>query len=368
MSINASVLFAVESAASLFRKGIEIATAVGLPTTSWRTGDPTRTLFRWLSERLSELDVIASSLVKSAFLTSASGDWLTILAEEVYGVPRDQATYASIVVTLNSTGGYFYDFDPGDITVSVALTGKTYRSVTGGTLSAGGTLDLDFVADEAGSDSSVSADEIDTIVTTFLGVEVGGNTAGVGIDQESDDSLKERCRDTLGALSPSGPADAYEAVARNSALTGVSDITRAVTDADHADGTVTVYISGPSGVLPPTSIDAAQAAVDQWATPLGFTATVANSSSVVVNLEAQITGVDIPGDAQDVIEDLFAALLAQVNGGDTIAVSALSSMIHNWLVSQGVGGPGVVIVNPSEALELDISEVPVPGVTTITEV
>jgi hypothetical protein len=118
----------------------------------------------------------------------------------------------------------------------------------GHALSPLGTLTLDFSADEAGSDSNAAAGEIDTLVTTMLGVTCSNDTlAALGIDEESDESLRERCRAKLGMLSPNGPARRYNAVVRD------ADADRRLDDhalAHHRrqhDGRRDVYVAGALG-------------------------------------------------------------------------------------------------------------------------
>src|SRR5690606_21310682 len=113
---------------------------------------------------------------------------------------------------------------------------------------------FDLVADEAGSGSSVGADEIDELVTTFLGVEIASSTAAVGTDEPDPETIREQCRATTGALSPNGPPDAYEFVVRESSLTGVTEITRAKATGDSDTGTGDVIVASASGAVSSGSV------------------------------------------------------------------------------------------------------------------
>src|SRR6185369_1808287 len=88
--------------------GLQIAQALGLVVTSWRTGDPTLSTYDFVSEALENRDARSVELAKAAWLSQATGDWLTVLAEEVFGVIREQATYATPTITLTNTGGGYY--------------------------------------------------------------------------------------------------------------------------------------------------------------------------------------------------------------------------------------------------------------------
>jgi hypothetical protein len=44
-----TALLVVNTAATLYDRGLAIARVLGLPVTSWRTGDPTRSLYKYLA-------------------------------------------------------------------------------------------------------------------------------------------------------------------------------------------------------------------------------------------------------------------------------------------------------------------------------
>lgn len=298
-------LFTAETADKILAKGLQIATSIGLPVTSWRTGDPTRSLYKYLAVKLAQTDITVANLARSAILSvlveyaktdDAARAWLKVVAIEQWGVTVQEATFAAGVLTVTNTGGGYYPVEPNDVTFKNTLTGKTYHNtskprnnlgVTVDAISGGGTFTLDFVADEAGSDSTVAVDEIDEMVTTLLGVVIDSNTAAVGLDEQDPDSVHAQCIDSLGALSPDGPLDVYRYVAKNSKLTGVTNVTRAFS-VDNEDGTVTVYIAGPSGDVSAPTVTAVQTAVDKWATPNCVTATVSSAEGVAVNVTATV--------------------------------------------------------------------------------
>src|SRR5690606_27186702 len=114
------------------------------------------------------------------------------------------------------TGNESHVIEAGDLTFQSSASGKTYRNTEGGTLdTANPTLTLDVLAEEIGADSNAAAGEIDTLVTTLIGVTATNAAAVVGSDEEDDDDLRQRCRDALAALSPNGAAQAYSFIARS---------------------------------------------------------------------------------------------------------------------------------------------------------
>lgn len=371
MTISIWTLIVKETATTLLTKALELAEVVGLPVTSWRDGDPTKTGFQFLADILAAKEDVDTEIIKAGFLSEAEGDWKTVHASEVYGVERDAADYATSTVSLSNTGGGYYDFGVGDVVVKSSLSDKTYHNTSTLTLPAGGTGDIAVAADEAGSGSSAGADEIDTLVTGFLGVTITGSTAAVGTDAQSDSELDTDCQTTLGALSSNGPPDAYEHVALDEDLTGTSVPTRATTVADAVDGTVTLYIAGASGAVAGGVVSAVQDAVETWATPLCVTPTVVSATNVAVAFTATVSGDDVPGTAEADVTSAYGALLKALaisEGSGKVTLASLYTLIYSTLVAKGASNLSVTISAPSADVTLSAGEVAVAGAVSVTEV
>lgn len=367
MTLSVTSLFSVATAAELLSAGLDLATAVGLPVTSWRPGDPTRSLYKFLADSLATWELTASDYVKSGFLSTATGDWLTVLALEVYGATRTEATYATSTLTLTNSGGGYYVMAAGDASFKASSTGKTYHSTSTFTLAGTGTTATVTVeADEAGTDSAAGIDDIDTIVTTMLGVSVTSSTAAVAIDSQEDESLREQCRATLGALSPNGPPDAYEYVARNPDLTGTTEITRASSTEDSSTGVVTVYVASASGTVSAPSVALAQAAIDIYATPLCITATVVSASTYTVPVYATVTANGLPANFATLATAAVNALTSSIDIGGTLACSAYVAVLHDLAVSLGATRVSVVLTLPNATFSLLPSQIAIPGTVVIT--
>lgn len=345
--LSAAVLLVKETADQILAKSLELAAAVGLPVTSWRVGDPTRTQLRTQARKLEQLDAVRLEYARSAFLETAEGAMLTLRAADVYNVAREEETFATPTIVLNNTGGGLYEIDARGLVFSCSATGATYTNqspVTINPLTSGISVLLE--AEQGGSAGSVAADEIDGIVSPPLeGVEITSNTASSGIDAQSDEGVKEQCLASLGALSPDGPADAYEFVARNSELTGVDGITRALASGDSADGTVTIYVGTATAGVAAPELAAIQAAIDQWAQPLCTDATVV--SMTPVNLTATFTITPAAPGAQDAVEAALDAYYAEWDHGDTgglVAKDALAALVRT-VVREATGAvPHTVVV------------------------
>lgn len=373
MTIHISQLFAVNTAAKILSTGLGVAQALGLPVSTWRAGDPTRSLYHYLAEVLAAHDTIVASFIKAGFLSSAieaakedgNLDWLTVLAYELYGVTVPAATYATFQVTLHNAGGGNYPRLAGEITVKSSASGATFHNLDApAPLVAGATVVYTFVADAAGSDSSVAQDEIDELVTTMLGVEIVTNTSGFGQDEPTPDEIGILCNATLGSLSVNGPPDAYAAVCLNAELTGTSEVKRASATGDSTTGLARVFVASASGGVSVEGVQLCQDACEHWATPLCVTPQVASASPIAVNLSAQIQGTAIPEGFQALVAGEYAKYLASLPIGGTVARSAVIAAVHRAIPQ----ATSVNLLAPAADVAPAVGEVAVPGSVTVVEI
>lgn len=354
-----------QTAADFYAAALELAELVGLPVSTWRTGDPTRTMLRADADAFETLDGVQAELAASAFLGTATGAWLTLRAADVYGVTRQEATFATADVTLANAGGGLFELAPGGLIVKNSVTGATFsnqETVTIQPLAASTVVSV--VAQEAGVGGSSGVDEIDTVVSPALtGVSITTSSAAVGADEQSDEDLREQCLSTLGSLSPAGPADAYEYVAGNAELTGVSGVTRRKSDGDNATGTVIVYVATATAALDAPSVAAIQTAIDQWAQPLCTDATVQGGSPVTVPVALNLTP-NRP-EMQDVVESAIAEYFASVDFGGVLAPDAVASAARVAIVAAG-GSVTIVECSAPTLQTLDSDEFPVLGTVTLS--
>jgi phage-related baseplate assembly protein len=282
-------LFSVTTKARVYELALSIASALGLPVTSWRAGDPTRSVYHVLAEEIETRDLTASAYAKSGFLDSAEGEWLTILADQVFNVQREAATAAADACVLKNTEGGVYSWDVGDLVFRSSANGKTYHNTTSGTLSTlNEEIEVGFSADEDGADSSLAEDELDEIVTAMPGVDIISSGSAIANDEEDDPSLRTRCRASTGALSPNGPSDAYRFVATSSDLTGNTETTRVYVDDESTTGDVIVYCAGSDGGVSGTALLAVEAAFARYCTPLCVTVDAQSASEVAVTASVAV--------------------------------------------------------------------------------
>lgn len=343
MTVSLATLLVQETKEAIYSTALGVATALGLPVSTWQAGDPTRSLYHVESEMIATLEAVVVGFVQSGFLDYATGDWLTILADQVYGVTRPTATYASTDVLLTNAGGGVYTIAAGDLTFKNTDSGMTYRNTSGGTLVAkvgatDGELTVSVVADEPGTESNAAAGEIDSLVTTLLGVTCSNAVAAAGTDEQDDATTRIQCRERLGRLSPNGPKEAYNDVARDSALTGTTVVTRVRTYADSDTGDVTVYLAGASGAVTEPDRLLVEDAILEWATPLTITPTVLSVANVVVPITYELwlykscnaTAAEVEDAVEAALTTMFAA---RPIGGDIIAPAVTGSLYRTMIES-----------------------------------
>ena len=96
-----ATLLVSHTKAEIYSFALKVATAVGLPVSSWQPGDPTRSLYHVESEFIADaLEPTVANYIASGFLDYAHGIWLKILAKQVFNVDVPDATYATADVVL----------------------------------------------------------------------------------------------------------------------------------------------------------------------------------------------------------------------------------------------------------------------------
>lgn len=220
----------------------------GVNVTLWKAGSPLRTLIGGLTIVLAALSRLQAKLAQMSFLALASGSWLTLVARYVYGVDRDLGSFATGEVTLTNTTGMVFNQDP--FTVTFTNGTKTYKNSSAFTLGSMGTATVAIQATEIGSASSSGADTITGFGTPLPGVTVTNAAAVVGTDVEDDPTLRLRCAEKLGTLSPNGPRDAYAYLARSAKRANGSSIgvTRVRTIADGIGGVDAYFATATGGI------------------------------------------------------------------------------------------------------------------------
>ncbi len=385
--VQLSTLIIQETKEAIYRTALGVATAVGLPVTTWHAGDPTRSLFHLESELLAKLEEIVVGYIRAGFLdtaaelaadgTAAGRGWLNVIARQVFGVDVPAASSATTDVVLTNTGTRFFpDIEAGDITFKNTLTGKTYRNTSGGTLESGPgtTLTVAVEADEPGSDSSAGAGEIDFMITSMVGVTCSNAAAAIGTDEQDPATTVQQCRDKLSSLSPNGPKGIYSYVARNPELSGTTSVTRVREYGESDTGDVTVYLASASGGVTEPDRALVEAGILRWATPLCITPTVLAATNVLVAVTYELwvyksvnkTAEEVEDEVGAALETMFAT---RPIGGDVISPAAgklYKTMIESTIRGVYAQAFRVSVTTPSIDTALTEGQVAALGTVTAT--
>jgi phage-related baseplate assembly protein len=358
----------------------------GVTTTIWKPGGVVRTIIAGVAIVIASMSVLLSNLAKSGFLSSAAGDWLAQIAKNVFNVVPTQPTFATSIITVDNTGGGIFDQDPGDIQFINPTTKKTYfntETVHIGSLETG--VQIAVQAFEAGSASNSFPGEISQLQTALLGVSISNSTSAVGVDAESDPSIRQRCLDKLGSLSPNGPSDAYAYIARSATRPDGTPfgVTR-VRVTNDGYGNVFVYLATASGGVPGTVGDLStdlgliDEQLQRMAAPLAVTLHTYTATPVAIPVTYELWLYNASGFTVDQIQEAIAVNLtefiaSQPIGGNVIGTdpgkifrTALEACIGAATTTPGVPLPSikVVISVPTDDVALDASQVPVIGTVT----
>lgn len=356
--------------------------SLGVDVTSWKPGAAMRATISGVAIVLSALSKLQALIAASGFLARAEGDWLTLVAKYVYGVDRIEGTFATGNVTLTNGGGGVFAIGVGDLVVAHEDTGKTYRNTAAFTLHASETLDIAVQADELGSASTATPDKITEFVTTLLQVTVTNESSLVGLDEEDDQTLRLRCAEKLGTLSPNGPRDAYAFIARSATRADGTSIgvTRVKTVADGA-GNLTVYVADDDGPITgtvgdlDTDLGRVDDAIQRLAAPLAVAATTVSASAHLIAITYSLWIRDTTGASNSDIQDAIALKLTEYLATSPIGghvISPATGTIYKSTLEAVIGS-----VYPAETLKITVSvpagdvsiadsEAPVVGTLTPT--
>jgi len=370
-------LYAAKSREEVLAVILEVAAAVELPITAWQSGSVGRELLEICAQTGSNFSVASVVAASGGLLDYAEGDWLTLLAFQLYEVTREEATFGTCTLRLTSVAAVSYPLNAGDMRFYNTRSGKTYTCTTGGTLAPGNitpqTLDLTIQADEAGSASNAAIGEISGIVTPLFGVTGANLDVLVGNDAESDALLRVRCRESLAKASPNGPSDAYNYFAKTAVRSSDgSNIGVTRTNLDQGNGTVIVYVANAAGPVDAGDLADVNTAIQLNCVPTGFTAVTVNATAVTVNIAATIyltrtSSLSIAEVTTLITDKLISYFgLSPIGGYQAGGGFIFTSAIIGQMFEASPDIVRAVLTTPSTDVGLDVNQVAVLGTITLT--
>lgn len=339
--------------------------------TAEQPGSVARALWEVDAQAHQDVRALVAAIAAGGLLETASGDWLTLLARNVYSLDRQLATVAKGLVTLADTAGAGpFTIAPGGMTVA-STTGLRFTVTTGGTIPKSGTVSLEVMAESPGAAYDVGNGTITSIVAgTLPGVTVTNPDPGSGswltvqgVDEETDAALRARCSARWGAMGAGGTEDFYELVAKGAA----SGVTRVAAYPHGSDepGQVDIIIAGPAGGSPQADVDAVNAAV-QSKLPLTVTTVVSAAVDVAIDVTATVYYQGSQSAAQAAVESNLQNYVQGIGIGsvDSTQNCYIAALVERIMEAAGV--VNVALTAPAADVSISAGHVATVGTFSIT--
>jgi len=338
-------------------------TTSGLPATAWQPGSVPRTLLEGESIAYADAMNLAAAIANGNILDLSAGEWLTQLADSHYDTQRKAALFAQGAVRITNASGSAFSAGAGTLLAASTQSTTSFRildAIVG--LANGSYIDVAAQAEEAGLGGNVAVNTITSLLTPSPGISVSNPGVSsvwltqIGTRDESDYSLRVRCKARWPQLGGGPTLDAYEGWALS-----IDQVTQARvfpnTDSSGfvKDGKILVIVAGDSNPLS----GLVAAAVDLYMTPkLGICVRMS------VNVAAAY---DLPVVATLYVEPAYSAAAAAA------ADAALRALVADRRIGQRIyraeiiealmsvpGAGNVVIASPATD-----SDVPQTSILTL---
>lgn len=238
--------------------------ALGFTTTGWQPGRIQQVLLNAFSGVAAGQSQVAT-MIAEATGNEAAGPMLTLYSRGRFSNERVPAAKAIGDFRFSNAGTAPVVVAVGQLLVTDGY-GVQFSNREGGTIPAGGSLDLEVEAVLAGASSNVANSSSLSLVTSIAGVSVSNPGPGdgvpwysvqVGADAETDAELQQRNATKWGLLAIEKTAAALENLALSQ-----SGVSKCLLVANNPRGpfTVDIYVAAQSALVSTAEISAAQAA------------------------------------------------------------------------------------------------------------
>lgn len=362
-------LIASKTAAQYFDELATRLAAEGFPVTAWQVGNAGRTLTRVDAAALADLRAIVAAVCKGGYLDESIGAWLTLLAKGVFDLDRVPAAFMAGTVSVSCAGGAGpYTISPAGLVVSDGTRRWRSTNTSNVTVASGDSAQVRVRAEAAGTDYNVSGGAVTAIITPAsagLSVSAASGSAwrtSEGAAEESDATLRARCRGRWSTLGRGANVDAYVYWCTN--VAAAPTVTRAKTVPGSGDGTITVYVAQATSAATSPQVSAVQTAIDLQK-PITDSVTVAAAGAQPIAVTGSVVFRSATFNttaATDAIEAALRTYITSKGFGDTVDLGGLYAAIYG-------ATPGVVDVDlsaPSADTVLGVDKVATDGAFTIT--
>lgn len=340
--------------------------AQGFPTTAWQPGNAGRSLARADAESLADLRSVVAEIARGGYLDTATGDWLDLVAQGLFDLPRVAATFAvgNVTLTCSAAAGP-YTIGPGALVVTDGT--RRWRSTNTATLTltTSGTLSVQVRAETPGTSANISGSLLlsSPLSPALAGVTVSAAVSWItaaAVDAETDAALRARCRLRWSTLGRGANLSAYQ---YNTLAAGVAGITRVQVLSGPGNGEVTIYVAQASGTATTGQVAAVQSALDV-VKPVTDTAIVTAATAVVIAVTATVY-VAAASDSTPNRTLATDAISAYVNGlglgSATVDTARIGASIY-----AAAGIQDVDLVAPAADVSIAAGQVATVGAVTLT--
>lgn len=322
-----TILFVDGSEGNSFEVGDDYSFTIATPTfqaTSWQVGSTPRTLVEVDADVDADLSQLIKNIAKGGLLEQAEDDWLDLLVQSFYDEERNLGAKTVGTVTLtDATSAGPFTIVPGQLWVGTSL-GYRYTNTSGGTLTLGSTLDLEFTAEASGTVYNVGENAIVVMFTSLPGVTVNNPDSDwittQGRDRETDAQLRARMKLKWPSLGIGSVASSYELWA----MTASANVTRVKVSASiTVPGDVDVLLAGPSGGVDGATVTT----VEDYITPRVPLCSAPNIvSASTLTLTVAVTAYIRSGYEVQAALDIEANVNAYLSGGTNTIGEALEGV------------------------------------------
>ena len=242
---------------------INSLTGLGFNASSWQEGSFQLTMIEAFARVYANASMGVAEIAAGGYNDLAEKVWLHLFSDSHYDNQVHLAVTTQGTCTLTAAPLAGPNTFVVDQLVVATPSGITFRNKTGGTLVAGGTLDLTWEAEVAGSAGNVAPGTITVMQTGIAGVTVNNPALTPsptwitrdGADEETDQELRLRNR-TKWATLGIAPGAAYEYFSRAAS----PSVKRVFVDDQNPDGpgTFDIYLAGDSGGVSSPVVDAVE--------------------------------------------------------------------------------------------------------------
>lgn len=352
----------------VFEKFLSSGEELGLPSRSWRKGGAFRVILRIVARLYAAFSAVIAAFISSGYLEKASGEWLARLAYYVYFVDKRRATFAREKLTLTNSGGsVFEDIQPGAMVAIAPGTKKAYRNTGVFTIGALETVEAEFEAVEIGSASAAAPGTITQLEAVYDGVTATNPKSFIAIDDESDESLRQGCRDKMAARSVRGPRGAYAWAIREAKRVDGSpvNINRYSISTSSSKGQVSIIVAAPSGAPAADDLTAIDESIELRARPDAVRVLRSSATEVVVaralTIYAQRTDGVTADDLRSLVASAFVAEQPRYPiGGLPKPPSTIGKVWSDWIAGVAKGAHSTIYEIDGQGSDVDLGEAEVP--------